>query len=187
MVVILDILYSFIVRGSIVLVVLITMVNLNNALFRFTERASLNETVSSASETISNDLRLAGFRASKTFAKADSIEASFYADLDNNGTAETVRYYLGAGAAGSHRILYRTLNAGTPFEIARDVVLLRFNYYSITGTPLSGTTVSGIRSVKVYFMIESNHKLRSVYSGRMDTLTFQKAAWEGHLFPQGLY
>jgi hypothetical protein len=186
--VILDIIGSFVIRGMIVLIVLTAMVSLNNSLFRQTERVALNDLVTNTSETIYNDFSLAGYGAStsKVFNKADSIEAIFSADLDNDGTAETVRYYLGAGAAGSHRILYRTLNAGTPFEIARDVILIRFYYYSATNVSLTGTTVSGIKSINVSLTIESNHQLISLYSGSADTSSYQQATWEGHIFPKGL-
>jgi hypothetical protein len=186
--VILDIVYSFIIRAMIVLIVLTAMVNLNDSLFRQTERVALNDLVLGAAETIDNDFTLAGYgpSTSKVFAKADSIEAIFSADIDNDGTTETVRYHLGSGASGSHRILYRTLNAGTDLEIARDVILLRFNYYSKTGTALSGTTVSGIKSIKISMTIESNHDLNSIYSGTSETSSFQKATWERQYFPENL-
>lgn len=190
--VILDIIGSFIVRASVVLLVITAMVNLNNSLFRQTERVALNDQVLGAVETISNDLSLAGYglSTSKVFAVDDSIETSFSADLDNDGTTEIVRYYLGAGASGSHRILYRTLNAGTAFEIARDVILLRFYYYNITGGTVTGTNgtipANTIKSVKVSITIESNHKLNSIYSGSSDSTSYQKAVWEGHIFPKNL-
>lgn len=184
--VMLDIIGSFVIRAAVVLIILTTMVNLNNSLFRQTENAALNDLVSGAGETISNDLSLAGYgSSSKVFNKADSIETIFFADLDNNGSVETVRYYLGAGASGSHRILYRTLNSGPAFEIARDVILLRFKYYRITGGTISyGTFRSGIKSIKVSVTIESSHKLTSIYSGSSDTLRYQQSTWEAHIFPK---
>ncbi|MFA5832835.1 MAG: hypothetical protein WDA22_05080 [Bacteroidota bacterium] len=183
--VLLDILGSFVIRAAVVLIILTTMITLNNSLFRQTERVALNELVSGIGETVFNDLSHAGYNStSKTFNKADSIETIFFADLDNNGSVETIRYYLGSGASGSHRILYRTLNSGTAFEIARDVILLRFYYYNITGGTVSyGNNRTGIKSVKVSITIESSHKLVSVYSGTSDTLSYQQAKWEAHIFP----
>ena len=185
--VVLDIIFSNLIRASIILLVLIAMVNLNNSLFRQNERVVLNTTVASTVETIVNDVKLAGYGAStsKLFAKADSVEMSFYSDLGNDGSVKTVRYYL-TGASGTHRILYRTLNAGTAFEIARDVVLFRLSYYSITGTSISGTNVSGVKSIKITLTIESGQKLVSKYSGVSDSLTYQSATWEGQIFPSGL-
>ena len=181
----LDIIGSFVIRAAIVVLLLTSMVTLNNSLFRQTERVALNELASGVGETIFNDLSLAGYNStSKTFNKADSIQVIFFADLDNNGSVEIVRYYLGAGASGSHRILYRTLNAGTAFEIARDVILLRFYFYNITGGTVSyGNNRTGIKSVKVSVTIESGQKLTSVYSGTSDILYYQQAKWEAHVFP----
>ena len=187
--VMIDIIGSFVVRSAVVLIILTTMVNLSNSLYRQSERASLEVLVTGAGETIYNDLSLAGYNSSsKLFLTADSVEARFYSDLDNNGSVETVRYYLSAGASGTHRILYRTLDAGTPFEIARDVVLLNFTYYSITGTSLTPpvTNVSGVKSVRIFLTIESNNKLISRYSGINDTTRYQQATWQGYVFPENM-
>ncbi len=186
--VILDIVFSFVIRAMIVLIVLTAMISLNNSLFRQTDRVALNDFVRGAAETIENDISLAGYGPStpKEFTVADSIETEFSADLNNDGMAETVRYYLGSGASGSHRILYRTLNSGADFEIARDVILLRFTYYSATSAPLSGTGISGVKSIKVQLTIESNHSLTSVYSGTSETSIYQQATWERQIFPDNL-
>ena len=187
MAVMLDIIGSFVIRAAVVLIILTTMVNLSNSLYRQSERVALETLVTGAGETISNDLSLAGYRsASKLFLTADSVQTRFYADLNDDGAVEIVRYYLSAGASGSHRILYRSLNGGTAFEIARDVVLLQFTHYSVTGSSLTGTNVSGVKSVRISLTIESNHKLRSFYSGRTDTLQYQKATWQGYVFPENL-
>lgn len=185
MAVMLDIIGSFIIRASVVLIILTTMVNLSDSLYRQSERAALEILVTGAGETVVNDLSLAGYNsASKLFLTADSLQTRFYADLDNDGAVEIVRYYLSPGASGSHRILYRSLNGGTAFEIARDVVLLQFTHYSVTGGTLLGTNVSGVKSVRIFLTVESKYKLRSLYSGRSDTLQYLKASWQGYVFPE---
>ncbi|MFZ4620145.1 MAG: hypothetical protein ACOYNS_06285 [Bacteroidota bacterium] len=182
-----DIIGSFVVRAAVVLIILTTMANLSTSLYRQSERASLEVLVTGAGETIYNDLALAGYRSSsKLFLNADSLQARFYSDLNDDGVVETVRYYLGPGSSGTHRILYRTLNAGTPFEIARDVILLNFTFYSTTGSSLTGTNVAGVKSVRIFLTIESNNKLRNIYSGTSDTLTYQKATWQGYVFPSNM-
>lgn len=186
--VILDITFSFIIRASVVLVVLMAVVNLNNELYRQTDRVVLNDNLVSASQTISNDILLAGYGsgASKTFATAQSTDMSFTADLDNSGVNEVVRYYLSPEPTGSQFILMRTIDGGSPFEITRDVFSLQFSYYDRLGTVKSGTSVTGITSVKVSIMLESNHRLSSVYSDENSELTPQRVKWEGQFFPPNL-
>ena len=186
--VILDITFSFIIRASVVLVILMAVVNLNNELYRQTDRVVLNDNLVSASQTISNDILLAGYgsSASKTFSIAQATDMSFTADIDNSGSNDIIRYYTGPEPTGSQYILYRTINGGTPFEITRDVFSLQFTYYDQYGTVKSGTSVSGITSVKVSIILESNHRLSSVYSDAASESTPQRVKWEGQFFPPNL-
>jgi hypothetical protein len=115
---------------------------------------------------------------------------AYPADLDNNGTAETVHYYLGAAPAGStHRVLYRavsSINGGAPFELARDVDSLVFKFYDINGATLGpGLNISNIKSVNVKLLIESNAQV-SEGIGTDSTPKYVKAYWERTIFPQNL-
>jgi hypothetical protein len=62
MAVMLDIIGSFVIRAAVVLIILTTMVNLSDSLFRQSERVALETLVTGAGETISNDLSLAGYQ-----------------------------------------------------------------------------------------------------------------------------
>lgn len=180
--VIFDILGSFVVRAAIVAILLNLMLMLHGTLYRTTQQVYLNQVIISPSQTISNDLALAGYNSSTNFLKADLSEMIFYADLDNNGTSETVRYYV------SNNILYRTINGGTPFELARSVTKFEISYYNILGSQLSYTYVpprTTVKSVFVQITLASTNKITTINSGKMDTTT-QTVSWSKHIFPQNL-
>jgi hypothetical protein len=189
MAVILDILGSFIIRAAIVIVILNLMINLHQELSKNTDRISLNESINGASQVIDSDIKLAGFRAAKDFAIAQSNEISFsYGDTAlSNLSIYTIRYYINPTApAKAHKILYRTVNGASQLEIARDVVTFNIAYYKVDGTVVSyGINVSGIKSIYVTLVMESSMTERTYQGPLGDTLALQ-AKWERHFFPENL-
>jgi hypothetical protein len=186
--VMIDIIGSTIIRGAIVLVILNLNISLNNALSEKTARATVKQKTVVPAQVMTDDIRLAGYgTAVKTFAIANADEVTFTADLDNDGTAETVHYYLGAAPSGStHHVLYRSINGGTGFELARDVDSLVFKYYYLDGTSAGpGTDIDNIKSINVKLLIESNAQV-SEGIGTNNTPQYVKAYWERTIFPQNL-
>lgn len=182
----LDIIGSMVIRGSIVLMTFYLMINLQNALYKKTAVAIVKQKTVVPAQVLTDDLRLAGYgpTTSKDFAIAKSDEMQFSADINGDSTSliwneatssyvstvnadyqsgnipEIIHYYLGAAPAGStHRVLYRQINAATPLELARDVDSVYFTYYNVFGTSVSGLNVSGIKSVKISLVMASAEKL----------------------------
>jgi hypothetical protein len=187
--VMIDIIGSTIIRGVIVLVILNLNVSLNNALAEKTARAIVKQKTVVPAQVITDDLRSAGYNmVQKTFPIAKADEVTINTDFDNDGIAETVHYYLGAAPAGStHRILYRQLNGGTSFELARDVDSLVFKYYDFNGATLApGLNVNYIKSIYVRLVIESNAQV-SEGIGTDSTPKYVKAYWERTIFPYNLW
>ena len=208
--VMLDIIGSMVIRGAIVLMTLYLSVGLQSAYtYKNTLYAVKQKTVIPA-EILTDDIRLAGYgpTTSKVFAIASSQEIEFSADINDDSVAETVHYYLGSTYSGStHRSLYRvvsSINGGSPSEIARDVDSLCFTYYNVYGTAVSGTNVSGIKSVKVSLVMESNAQVADeittaptsggLYTRQTTSDTtatnfskaYVRAFWERTVFPQNL-
>jgi hypothetical protein len=189
--VMIDIIGSTIIRGVIVLVILNLNVSLNNALSQKTARAVVKQKTVVPAQVITDDLRLAGYNTSvKTFSIAKADEVQFSADVNNDGNTETVHYYLGTpDAVSKHRVLYRavsSINGGAPFELARDVDSLVFNFYDINGGALGpGLNVSNIKSIKVKLLIESNAQVTEGI-GTDSAPQYVKAYWERTLFPLNL-
>jgi hypothetical protein len=187
-----DIIGSTIIRGAIVLVILNLNISLNNALSEKTARATVKQKTVVPAQIITDDIRLAGYgpTTSKIFMIAKADEAEFSADLDDDGSAETVHYYLGTPPAGStHHVLYRevsSINGGAPFELARDVDSLVFKYYYIDGSLAGpGLNINNIKSINVKLLIESNAQI-SGGIGTDNAPQYVKAYWERTIFPQNL-
>jgi hypothetical protein len=187
--VMIDIIGSTIIRGAIVLVILNINVSLNNSLTQKTVRAALKQKTVVPAQILTDDIRLAGYNqtAPKVFAIAKSDEIQFLADLESDSTTDVVRYYLGAAPVGStHRVLYRQLNGGASFELARDVISLTFTYFNSVGATIApGTNKLGIKSISIKLKIESNIQVTEGI-GTDNTARYETAYWERTLFPQNL-
>lgn len=204
----LDIIGSMVIRGAIVLMTLYLSVGLQSAYTYKSVLYTVKQKTVVPAEVLTDDIRLAGYGPTgtkKTFDIAASQEIEFAADIYNNGFADQIHYYLGSAYSGSaHRSLYRVINGGAPSELARDVDSLCFTYYDVYGNTLSGTNVSGIKSVKVSLVMESNAQVgdeittapaaSGLYSHQVATDTavnnfpnnYVRAFWERTVFPQNL-
>jgi hypothetical protein len=178
--VIFDILGSFIIRAAIISIVLNLMFTLHTTLYTNTERIYMNEVVKAPAETMTYDLKLAGFNASKSIWEARESEIVFYADLDNNGSQETVRYFVSNG------ILYRTLNGGSILELARNVTQFRLKYYNVFGQELSySNNRVDVKSIQVRLILQSTKTVTSAISGTSEATPFS-VKWEIQIFPLNL-
>ena len=162
-------------------------------------------------QVLTDDIRLAGYGptgTTKTFDTAMAQAMAFTADINNDGVADFVRYYLGPTYSGTHRSLYRMvscINGGSAYELARDVDSLCFTYYdSLGNTKAYSTNVSGIKSIKVSLVMESSGQVgdeittapaaSGLYSHEKSTDTavnnfptkYVRAYWERTVFPQNL-
>lgn len=182
--VIFDILGSMVIRVAIVTIILNLMISLHEALYKNTERVYLNETINAPIQSISADIKLAGFRASKAFPKAQRNDLSFNADTDNNGVAEVIRYYIDSTVA-TNKKLYRTVNGGSLLLIADNITYYRFSYYSVTGATVSGNNISTVKSIFVELTIQSKNTVTS-YTGGTSESAATSTKWSQHFFPPNL-
>ncbi|KAB2922079.1 MAG: hypothetical protein F9K22_12520 [Bacteroidetes bacterium] len=178
--VVFDILGSFVVRAAIVAVMLNLMLSLHEQLQKKNEQVYMSEVMDAPAQTLASDFKNAGYNSSKVFPTASSSEARFYADTDNNGTSELIRFYVSSG------ILYRTIDGGSDFELARSVSLFRLVYYDSLGNPKSGLNVSGIKSIYIRLRLQSvSYGVTTRYSGKSDS-TLYTTEWREHIFPKNL-
>lgn len=186
--VIIDIIGMLVIRASIIAIILNLMVNLHEALYKYTERNYLNNTLTGAAQTISADLKLAGYNsANKRFPVAKTNDMSFRADTENDSTVDVVRYYLNP-TTGTNKVLYRTVNSGTAMQVARDVDSFYVYYYRANGanaTSGSTTNVNNIKSVYVKLKITSKNQELSAQDGSSESAA-RTAKWEQHFFPENL-
>ena len=194
--VILDILGSFVVRAAIVVIILNLMINLHQSLSKNTDRIYLNQSISNAGNIIAADIKLAGFAATDTFAIARRRNIKFSADTGNNGTVQTIRYYTvpSIPSASAKAILYREVIGTTTqtLEIATNITDFNISYYIVTGEPINGLNVVGIKSIYITLVMESNITEKEYYAidaGEYSTgtnVTPLRVKWERHFFPENL-
>lgn len=182
--VIFDILGSFIIRMAIVVIILNLMITLQEGLYKNTERLSLNELIFAPAQTMAADIKLAGYRASKTFVRAQRNDMSFYADTDNNGVSETIRYYIDSSISTNKR-LFRTVNGASQLLIASNVTYYNFVYFNVTGVSVTGNNITTVKSVYVELGLESKKSLTSYWGGKTDKVTTTNR-WSQHFFPPNL-
>lgn len=92
----------------------------------------------------------------------DSISIRFLADVDNNGTFDTLYYYTSDATALSHtpnprdRILYRQLNSNPPFVVANNITEFNLKYLDTFANeqsiPIDLTKI--VNYVRIAFKVE---------------------------------
>ncbi len=211
----LDIIGSMVIRGAIVLMTLYLSVGLQSAYTYKSVLYNVKQKTLIPAEILTDDLRMAGYgpTTSKVFDTAQSGAIQFHADINNDSISETIYYYLGptyidsTHADSTRHSLYRRVSSiygGAPFELSSDVDSLLFTYYDIFGNTLSGTNVSGIKSIKVYLVMKSNAQVADeiitaptapgLYSKKTTVdnnvtnfpTKYVRAFWERTVFPQNL-
>jgi len=180
--VILDILGSMAVRGTIVLVMLSMNLSLHNTLYRKTSQAVVEKNLSYTTDALMLDLKLIGLSATSTpMITADPAEIKFLGDVDGSGIQDTVNFYLGSTSElastdnPNDRKLYRKLGNRSAFDFASGVTNFQFEYYDVTGHPT--TILSAIKSVKFILKMEHGYAYDSIYPS---------GSWETQIFPPNL-
>lgn len=180
--IILDILGAMVIRGTIVLVILGVNVSLHNLLYKKTSQAVVSQNISLASEDLKNDIKNVGLKAtSVSILRAEPTRFEFVGDVDANGIADTVSYYLGSTTELSatdnpnDSKIYRVVGNQPPYDFASGVTMLNFEYFDISGHPT--TDVSFIRSVSVYLQMEQGYAFDKAYPS---------SYWQYHFFPPNL-
>ncbi len=142
---------------------------------------------------IENDLAKIGVGDSLTpsVTKADSNGITFRADMDNNGTVDSVKYFVSAPAGvptgGNTKIKYlfrrQNTQSGTAGWVG--VSLFEFLYLDEMGrtiaAPVADSLLSSIRSIRVKMMVENSYRMKN----DSDT-TFAATYWETLISPQNI-
>lgn len=183
--VVIDIIGMLVIRASIIAIILNLMVNMHEALYKYTERNYLNQTLTAAVQTITADLTLAGYNSSnKRFPIARRNEMKFRSDIDDDGSVDIIHFYV-SPTTGTDKVLYRTVNSGTAMEVARDVDTFFVYYYRANSNSVTGTNVNNIKSVKVTVEVVSKYQEVSGVDGTSESAA-RSAKWEQHFFPENL-
>lgn len=149
--------------GSILIcaVLAVSVSRMNDLLLTRTHQRSgelmTEATARSVVYALEHDLRKVGYGVSGTpFSLADSTRVRFYADVDADGSVDTLFYYVGSiGEAAdtpnpADRYLYRVVN-GEPHVGGRvGITSWQFTYFDAAGNPsLAPADLGQIRKVRV--------------------------------------
>jgi hypothetical protein len=180
-----DIIGAAVIVGIIMLAIFGLNVNLSQANYNklFTLTTQMN-TVTLA-EIMEFDMVKIGYHVPNAksvavlAAKSDSIV--FQADLNNTGTINTVKYYLGPTSALSYtknpndRVIYRVQD-GVVSPMYVGLTSLSITYYNSDGNVT--TRPDSVRSMFVQFTIQSPSPVDTSYS---------TAFWEKRISPKNLW
>ncbi|MGD0035856.1 MAG: hypothetical protein ABSC53_01005 [Bacteroidota bacterium] len=171
-----DIIQSYIIKGVIILVILQSMLLLQNLLYQHTEKAVLEEELSTASFTFSSEMRQIGYNSSVTpFTIAETSRVEILGDVDNNGTADVVRYYLAPMPSSTKFYLERTVNGGAPITAGRNFRKFYLTYYDSLGHTTS--ILTKIKSISIQATMENDKQFYGNY------LT---SSWQAQIFPPSI-
>jgi hypothetical protein len=179
MTIFIDLAGSWIIRVSMIAVMLGLSVNMNDALYKTTLRANTRSYLATLDTVMYSDLSRANYckgystvvgtkywivlnnvgqwvTPDAAFWTADSNDCEIFADINNDGTPEVVEYWA-QKVPGSNPVRYkmtRTENNWTLPNapvIGTDFTRVKFTYYDSTGTQT--TTRSRIKSVRIQLAV----------------------------------
>ena len=151
MTVFLDLVGSWIVRASLIIVMLTLTVNMNNTLYQSNQQAYAKKLITAVDSIMYSDVNEAGYNVSGvTFQTATSLDMQFLGDLNGGGVPETVRYYAVWDSTTRLYTLYRYVNnenSGIPTKMGNTFSTVSFRYYDKNGNTTS--TLASIVAVRV--------------------------------------
>jgi hypothetical protein len=172
MTIFLDLLGSWVIRASLITVMLTLTVNMNNALYQSNQQATAKRLIVAVDSIIYSDLNMAGYTPYGWTPPSSAFDLTtndstlyFYGDLNNGGIPETVRYWVSFDNSTGLRKLYRYVNnenGGKDLLLGKNFTKVTFLYYDASGAPTS--TPAKIASVRVQLAAAVTNNVSATYS-----------------------
>lgn len=167
----LDILGSVIIGGVMMTIAYRLSDTITEKTYNHSGELTIQQNLATSAQIIEYDFRKIGYCANwnlipdptKALLYADTSEIKFYTDIDNNGTVDSIHYYLGptseltASSNPRDRLLYRVLNGETPKSSNLGITQFDLVYFDALGdtlTPPIGLN-GGITSIEINLTVES--------------------------------
>jgi hypothetical protein len=152
MTIFLDLIGSWLVRASMIAVMLGLTVTLNDALYQSTQQVSGKEYIAAIDSIIYADINDAGFNvqhaADSTFQSVDSTGIQFLADLNAGGIPEVVRYTITQQPDSTCKLYRYVSNVNDGANLMMGTISsIRFRYYDVHGVLTTNKTK--VRQVRV--------------------------------------
>jgi hypothetical protein len=176
MTIVLDLLGSWIIRASLITVMLTLTVSLNNALYQSNQQATAKQMIVAVDSIIYSDLNMAGYNVVPTTypyyafgtpgsATITDTNVTFYGDLNGGGTPETIRYWTSYDNTTGLRKLYRYVNnenGGKDLSLGNNFKSVAFKYYNMYGKVT--TRADSVVAVRVQLTTQAANSVSSAYS-----------------------
>jgi hypothetical protein len=179
----LDIAGSVIIAGLLLLAVLNSYMNVNQYALMSTMDLTVQGNLSEWLQIVQHDFRKIGYRISNpawAIQNCDSSSISFVSDIDNNGTIDSISYYLGPASqvTGTEnprdRALYRVVS-GQQTGGALGLTDFQLRYFDSSGN--ATWTPAEVKAMEIFIQVESPFPL--------DT-TYVWSSWRGMIYPLNL-
>jgi hypothetical protein len=162
---ILDIIGSVIMGGIVLTSLLNTNVNTVQNTYSYGGDVTVQKYLADAVDTIDSDFRKIGYSSilttvlnpTQVIILADTTKIKFLSDVNNNGTIDTVYYYLGTTNGTSNQVLYRMTHDNVSNAVTvlfPGVTILYFAYYDSSGNKLSCPVSSTVKIAKINISLQ---------------------------------
>ena len=179
MTIFLDLMGSWVIRASLVAIMLTMTVNLNNTVYQSSKQAIAKKLIVAADSIIYSDLNMAGYNKpgyalpSPVFnSGTNDTTLYFYGDLNNGGLPETIKYWVSYDNSTGLRTLYRYVDneaGGRDLPLGKTFTNVKFIYYNIYGKQTTRT--DSIVSVRVQLTARVSNNVSSAYTALTKTYT----------------
>jgi hypothetical protein len=198
MTIMLDIVLSVVIFGMLMLMVANINVTLTTENYRGIVELNTETELIQLANIMEFDLNKAGYHVpsvdaaiGERIAIADSSRIRFFSDLKNNGIKIPVEYslldYNSSSTNPRDRMLVRIENTSTVY-INYSVTKFKLSYYntrdSIMSTPITGSLLDSIRSIKIILMLESPHPFDT--TSTPSAMAYAHAMYQKLIFPRNL-
>jgi hypothetical protein len=179
----LDIVGSFIIGGLLLLAVMSSYSNVSEFALTSSMNLSVQENLREWTQIVQHDLRKVGYHlpdSVSAFRHCDTTSIIFLGDIDNNGTVDSVSYFISGtemvpGTENPRdRMLTRSLS-GQQITGSLGITDFQLAYYDSVGSPT--WVPSNVKAVEVFIQVESAFPL--------DT-TYVRSNWRGVISPINL-
>jgi len=173
-----DILGSTIMGGLLLIILLRLNDTSTEKTSNYGGELSLQQNLVTIAQIMEYDFRKMGYckdwqkfpDPTKAIASANSSSIKFYADIDNNGSMDTISYYLGGLLTATpnprDRFFYRAINSQPPAAINLGVSQFFMKYFDALGDSLPAPVAqpSLINSYEINIQVETVYAYDQKYS-----------------------
>lgn len=179
----LDIVGSFVIGGLLLLAVVSSYTNVSEYALTSSINLSVQENLREWTQIVQHDFRKIGYHVPDSVnavQSCDTSSISFLADIDNNGSVDSISYFVSdiyqiPGTENPRdRMLTRSVN-GQQITGSLGLTKFQLSFYDSTGSPT--WVPSNVKALEVFIQVESTFPLDTVYV---------RSNWRGVISPLNL-